>query len=138
MSVSLRVRDVLVPHITLTTEGIDRLYLNGYVPKLQITEGVVGFLRRHRGHSFASTTLMDPMTTAFVEKIEQLALAEDIALITFPKGQRKDDVAAAFRKNFERSEGIYLIGKSQERATIYRTVKRRHPSGMTYPWLVQS
>lgn len=138
MSLPLPVRNVLAPHITLTTEGIDRLYLNGYVPKLQITEGVVGFFRRHRGHSFASSTLMDPMTGTFVEKIEQLALAEDIPLITFAKGQRKDDVAADFRKNFNRSEGIYLIGKSQERATIYRTEKRRHPSGMTYPWLVQT
>ena len=138
MSVTLAVKDILDDHVVLTTEGIDRLYLNGYVPKLQMVEGVVGFFRRHRGEAFASTTLMDPMTRRFVDRVEQLALAEDIPLVTFAKGERKDDVAAEMRKGFEREEGVYFIGKSQERATIYRTEKRRHPSGMTYPWLVQS
>jgi hypothetical protein len=138
MSVTLSVKDILEQHVVLETEGIDRLYLNGYVPKLQMVEGVVGFFRRHRGESFAASALMDPMTRRFVDRIEQLALAEDVPLITFVKGQRKDDVAAEMRKGFEREEGIYFIGKSQERATIYRTEKRRHPSGMTYPWLVQS
>jgi hypothetical protein len=138
MSVTLSVKDILDQHIVLETEGIDRLYLNGYVPKLQMVEGVVGFFRRHRGEAFASSSLMDPMTTRFVEQIEQLAHAEDVPLITFAKGQRKDDVATEVRRGFHSEEGIYLIGKSQERATIYRTEKRRHPSGMTYPWIVQS
>jgi hypothetical protein len=39
--------------VTLETEGIDRMYLNAYVPSLQIVEGVVGFFRRHRGQTFA-------------------------------------------------------------------------------------
>jgi hypothetical protein len=138
MSVTLSVKDILDEHVVLEIEGIDRLYLNGYVPKLQMVEGVVGFFRRHREESFASTTLMDPMTQHLVDAIEQLALAQDVPLITFAKGQRKDDVAANVRRGFHAEEGIYLIGKSQERATIYRTEKRRHPSGMTYPWLVQS
>ena len=138
MSLPLRVSDILSQHIVLETEGIDRLYLNGYVPKLQMVGGVVGFLRRHRGHAFASSTLMDPMTSSFVDRIEQFALAEDIPMVSFAKGERKDDLANAIRKDFDRDEGVVFIGKSQERATIYRTEKRRHPSGMTYPWIVQS
>jgi hypothetical protein len=138
MSVTLSVQDILDQHIVLETEGIDRLYLNGYIPKLQIPEGVVGFFRRHRGEAFASSVLMDPMTRRFVDSIEQLALAEDIPLIIFAKGERKDDVAAEIRKGFTRNEGVYFIGKSQERATIYRTEKRRHPSGVSYPWIVQT
>src|SRR6266511_1833821 len=138
MSVILSVREILDRHIVLETEGIDRLYLNGYIPKLQIPEGVVGFFRRHRGEAFASSALMDPMTRQFVDRIEQLALAEDIPLIIFAKGERKDDVAAEIRKSFTRDEGVYFVGKSQERATIYRTEKRRHPSGVSYPWIVQT
>jgi hypothetical protein len=138
MSVAPSVKDVLAQHVVLETEGIDRLYLNGYVPKLQVVEGVVGFFRRHRGEAFASSALMEPMTERFVEGLEQFALAEDIPLITFAKGTRKDDVAAEIRQGFDREEGVYFIGKAQERATIYRTEKRRQPSGMTYPWIVQS
>jgi hypothetical protein len=139
MSVTLSVKDILSQHVVLETEGIDRLYLNGYVPKLQMTEGVVGFFRRHRAAKFASSTLMDPMTKQFVNAIEQLARAEDVPLITFAKGERKDDVAAKMRKDFDRDEGVYFIGKAQERATIYRTEKRRYVnSAMTYPWLVRS
>src|SRR5512142_234430 len=104
MSVTLSVKDILDKHIVLQTEGIDRLYLNGYVPKLQMVEGVVGFFRRHRGESFAASALMDPMTRRFVERIEQLALAEDVPLITFAKGQRKDDLAVTMRKRFKREE----------------------------------
>lgn len=139
MSVTLSVKDILAKHVVLETEGIDRLYLNGYVPKLQMTEGVVGFFRRHRAAKFASSTLMDPMTKQFVDAIEQLARAEDVPLITFAKGERKDDIAAKMRKDFDRDEGVYFIGKAQERATIYRTEKRRYVnSGVTYPWLVRS
>jgi hypothetical protein len=128
MSAAPSVKDILGEHVVLEIEGIDRLYLNGYVPKLQIVEGVVGFFRRHRGDAFASSALMEPITARFVESLEQFALAEDIPLITFRKGERKDDVAAEIRKSFDRDEGVYFIGKAQEKARIYRTEKRRQPS----------
>ena len=48
MSVTLSVQDILDQHVVLETEGIDRLYLNGF--------------RRHRGEAFASSALMDRST----------------------------------------------------------------------------
>ena len=62
MSVARSVAEVLRDHVTLEIEGIDRMYLNGYVPKLQYVEGVVHFFRKHRGYAFASSALMDPIT----------------------------------------------------------------------------
>jgi len=53
---------------------------------------------------------MDPISRAFVAAIEQYALAEQIPLITFHKGVRKDDVAAAFRARFDKEEGVVFIG----------------------------
>lgn len=44
-----RVKDILKQHVTLTTEGIDRMYLNAYLPFLQTPEGVLSFFRRHLG-----------------------------------------------------------------------------------------
>ena len=62
MTVAHSVGDVLDNHVTLEVEFIDRMYLNLYVPKLMYPAGVVGFFRGHRGMSFASGALMDPIS----------------------------------------------------------------------------
>ena len=59
MSVSRSVAEVLAEHVTLEVEGIDRMYLNVYVPGLQREQGVACFFRFHRGNQFASSALMD-------------------------------------------------------------------------------
>ena len=64
------------------------MYLNVYVPLLQTLEGVLGFLKKHRGHKVASTRLVEPITRKFVAAIEQFARADDIPLVCFAKGER--------------------------------------------------
>lgn len=44
MSIPSNVATMLRKHVTLEVEGIDRLYLNGYVPGLQAEGGVVYFI----------------------------------------------------------------------------------------------
>ena len=53
---------VLKNHVTLEVESIDGMYLNVYVPGLQTDAGVACFWRFHRGHRFASSVLMEPMS----------------------------------------------------------------------------
>ena len=53
MSVPRSVAELLKEHVTLEVEGIDRMYLNVYIPKLQRETGVASFFRFHRGHRFA-------------------------------------------------------------------------------------
>src|SRR6266542_1829756 len=100
MSLSRSVAEVLHEHVTLEVEGIDRMYLNVYVPALQRAGGVASFFRFHLGHRFASSALMDPITKAFIAQMEQFAKQEKVPIVTFEKGQRKDDVAAEYRKKF--------------------------------------
>jgi hypothetical protein len=64
MSVAQSVAEVLRDHVTLSVEGIDRMYLNVYVPRLQTDVGVSSFFRFHRGHTFASSVLMEPISRA--------------------------------------------------------------------------
>ena len=97
MSVPRTVAEVIRQHVTLEVEGIDRMYLNVYQPKLQTEGQVAAFFRSHRGHTFASSALMDPMTKAFIAASRASAEQNQIPLISFPKGQRKDDVAAEYR-----------------------------------------
>jgi hypothetical protein len=133
------VAEVLRDHVVLELEGIDRMYLNVYVPRLQTVEGVLGFIRRHRGNKVASTAMVEPITRAFVGAIERFVAENDIPVVNFEKGQRKDDVAARFRDAFREEEGVLFVGKAQEKCRVYRTEKRRNPNtGVSYAWIVKS
>lgn len=139
MNIPKSVGDVIQKHVLLEVEGIDRMFLNVYQPRLQHDRGAAAFFRYHRGQTFASSQLMAPMTRAFVIGIERFAEKNEIPLVSFTKSDRKDDVALARYAQFDAEEGVVFIGKAQEKATVYRTVKRRDPaSGRTYPWLIRS
>ena len=82
---------------------------------------------------------MDPITKAFIAQMEQFAKQEKVPVVTFQKGQRKDDVAAGYREKFTAGEGVLFIGKAQEKTPVFRTERRRNDqTGATYPWLVRS
>ena len=104
MSVARSVAEVLNEHVTLEVEGIDRMYLNVYVPQLQREQGVASFFGFHRGHQFASSVLMDPISKTFVAALEEYAQRDKIPVIQFRKGQRKDNIAAEQRKKFDKSD----------------------------------
>jgi hypothetical protein len=139
MSVPRTVAEVLREHVTLEVEGIDRMYLNVYMSDLQREQGVVWFLRHHRGHPFASSALMDPISKAFVAGIEAFVKQNDIPLLAFAKGQRKDDIATQYRTAFTGKEGVLFVGRAQEKTSVFRTAKRTNPTtGKKYPWIVRS
>ena len=139
MSVPQTVAEVLSKHVTLEVEGIDRIYLNVYVPVLQAVEGVLKFIRIHRGHPVASTAMVEPISRRFVESIEGYVRDHDIPMITFAKGQRKDDIANQRRAAFTQDEGVVFVGKAQEKCTVYRTEKRHNPrTHKSYAWIVKS
>jgi hypothetical protein len=139
MRVAQSVAEILSKHVVLEVEGIDRMYLNVYVPRLQIVEGVLGFLKKHLGHKVASTRLVEPITRAFVAAIENFVQDNAIPMICFEKGERKEEVAARLRSSFPKKEGVLFVGKAQEKCTIYRTEKRRNPrTGKSYAWIVKS
>jgi len=125
--------------VTLEVEGIDRMYLNVYQPKLQCEGQVAAFFRCHRGHTFASSALMDPMSKAFIASVERFTQQHQVPLLTFAKGQRKEEVALEYRAKFRGTEGILFVGKAQEKTPVFRTEKRKNPkTGQTYPWIVKS
>ena len=139
MSSTQSVTHILRERVTLEVESIDRLYLNVYVPKLQRVLGVVGFFREHHGATFASSALMEPLTTAFVKALERFAQTQGVPLITFAPGQRKDEVAQTYLATFSQQEGMLFIGKAQEKAVVWRTERRRNAqTGQPYAWLVKS
>ena len=138
MSVPRSVADVLRNHVTLEVEGIDRMYLNVYQPKLQTEKQAACFFRFHRGQPVASSSLMGVMTNAFLQQVDAFVERHGIPVVPLRKGQRKDEVAAEYRRSFPGSEGVLFLGKAQEKVTIFRTEKRTDRNGKKYPWIVKS
>jgi hypothetical protein len=109
-----------------------------WVPGLAHGGGVAGFFVGHRGCQYASTALMDPMTRAFVADIHHFVAARDLELVHFGK-ERKDEVTQRFLAGFGQAEGVLYVGRAQEKATVWRTQRRRNPvTGASYAWLVRS
>src|SRR5262249_53334567 len=102
MTLPRSVADVIAHHVTWELEGIDRMYLNLYVPGLQSEGGVVHFFREHRGQPFASSVLMEPISKRFRAAVMAFEQAEGIRLVTFHPGERKEDIAAAHRARVAR------------------------------------
>jgi hypothetical protein len=71
---------------------------------------------------------MAPISRKFVESIERFIQENEIPVVEFRRGQRKDEVAKERLAKFDREEGIVFVGKAQEKATVFRTEKRRNAS----------
>ena len=88
MTLPLSAADVLAEHVSFELECIDRVYCNAYVPKLAYPGGVATFFTKHRGATFASTCLADPISKQFVASIQRYAAEREIPFVRFEKGQR--------------------------------------------------
>lgn len=117
------INDLLRQHVALDIECMDRIYLNGYVPNLQVPGQLVNFLMHHRGNAIPSPALLRQMGDAFVRSVQTFAEQNDIPIIHFERGARKDDVAAEQRKSFTPGEGVVFIGIAQEKAHAFKASK---------------
>jgi hypothetical protein len=100
---------------------------------------VASFFCFHRGELLGSSALMNPMSKSFIAAVDRFVRREQVPLITFTRGQRKDDVTQEFRSRYSKSEGIVVVGRAQEKTPVFRTEKRRNPeTGRTYPWIVRT
>ena len=61
----------------------------------------------------------------------------EIEVVQFRPGERKDDVMAERPKRFDDAEGVVFIGKAQEKAPAFRTLKRHDVQGRSWPWIVR-
>lgn len=138
MTLPRSVADVLSDHVVLEVECIDRMYLNVYQPKLQHAAGLVGYVQRQLGLPIASTAPLARITDRFTAAVRQFAGREQIPWVDFAKGQRKDDVMHEYLAGFTAAEGVVFIGRAQEKTPLFRTEKRRHADGTSYPWIVKT
>ncbi len=79
------VAEILDGHVLLEVECIDRLYLNAYVPKLQLPGDLIRFLIEHRKYPIPSPALLGKMTESFVESVKRYANEHNIPIVHFEK-----------------------------------------------------
>jgi hypothetical protein len=107
------VNEILDGHVALDLECLDRVYLNAYVPTLQVSGQVATFLKVHRGQPIASPALFQKMGDAFRQAVARFAKRHQIPVIRFRKHDRQIDV---IRPYFEAASepGVIAIGVAQE------------------------
>src|SRR5215203_3427056 len=138
MTLPRTVADVLTDHVVFEVECIDRMYCNVYVPQLQHTGGLLGYIQRQLGLPIASTAPLGKVTDAFSAAMRRFARDQQVPWVDFAKGQRKDDVMHEHLARFDRQEGGLFIGRAQEKTSVFRTERRRDAAGESYPWIVRS
>jgi len=78
------------------------------------------------------------MSHAFVKAIGDFAKREGVEMITFAKGQRKDEVTRQRLEGFSAAEGVLYIGKAQEKFASFRVIKKISThTAQPYPWLTR-
>lgn len=124
------VETLLRDHVTLNVDCIDRLYLNGYVPRLQRPQNLWWFLHEHRKNPVVSPVLLKQLSDRFIAAIHGFALREGVPIVRFEGGRRKEEIAREHLARFKRDEGVVMIGVAQEKVSGFRVVqkgpRRRH------------
>jgi hypothetical protein len=118
--------EMVAGHVGLDISCVDRLYLNGYVAKLQTPGGVIYFFHDHRGKPIVSPALFEPIGEKFRKDIKDWALANGIPLIRFTAGERKADVMAPYLDAAAatgRSQ-VAAVGCAQEFQLVWTARKR--------------
>jgi hypothetical protein len=134
MAATVTVNDVLNGHVVLDVECLDRIYLNGYVPNLQVGGQVVSFMTAHLGYPIPSPAIMEKIGTAFRRAVDRFAADNKVPVVRFGKGDRKIEVMRPYlarQARTGRSE-VAAIGTSQEFQNVFAATKRQGDNGV--PW----
>jgi hypothetical protein len=134
MTTTVTVNEVLDGHVALDLECLDRIYLNAYVPNLQVGGQVVSFLTRHLGNPIPSPAIFEKIGTAFRKAVSRFAEDEHVPVVRFTKDDRKIDrmrpyVAAQAATG---RSGVAAIGVAQEYASVFTGTQKDAPNGI--PW----
>jgi hypothetical protein len=115
------VNDILDGHVGLDLECFDRIYLNGWVPNLQVSGQVVGFLTRHLGFAIPSPAILEKIGLRFRKAVAEFAAGDDIPVIRFAKGERKLEVMRPHLDRLARQGrcGVAAIGVAQEFQRVF-------------------
>jgi hypothetical protein len=120
------VNDALDGHVVLDIDCLDRVYLNAYVPNLQVGGQVVTFLTAHLGNPIPSPALFQKIGDRFRDAVTRYAQREHIPVVRFAKHARKADVMRPYLAKAERADrpGVVAVGVAQEFQSVFSAYDR--------------
>jgi hypothetical protein len=127
MAVVRTVPELLDGHVVLDVQCLDRIYLNGYVPNLQVGGQVSNFMRGHLGYDIPSPAVLERIGTAFRRSVSAFAEDERVPVAHFGKDDRKIDVMRRYmaRQAATGRAGVAAIGVAQEFQNVFASSKRQ-------------
>jgi len=122
----MTVNELLVGHVGLDIECLDRVYLNGYVPNLQVPGQVSSFMTAHLNQPIPSPAIMEKIGTRFRHGVQDFARAQQIPVVKFGKVDRKQDVMRPYllRQAATGRPGVAAIGVAQEYQSVWSAYQR--------------
>ena len=116
----ITVNDILAGHVSLDVACLDRIYLNGYLPTVQVPGQVVQFLQ-HRGFPIPSPAVVEKMGTRFRDAVKTFAEVNRIPVVRFGKNDRKLSVMQPHldRQAATGRAGVAAIGVAQEFQRVF-------------------
>ena len=81
--------------MSLQVRSVDRIFLAGYVPRLQCDGQLVGFLNERAGGTIPSPAILGRIGRGYVEEVNAFAKTNGIPVARFAKSDVKEDVAAS-------------------------------------------
>jgi len=126
----VNVNDVLDGHVVLDLQCLDRVYLNGYVPKLQVGGQVIGFLTEHLGYPVASPALFKRIGDRFSNAVRSFAELNGIPLLHLntPDRSRWNDRKVDHVRDYADTAtrpGVVAIVIAQEVQKVFMGHRRR-------------
>ena len=89
---ALNVNDLLEGHVALDLECLDRLYLNAYIPNLQVGGQVVRFMKDHLKLPVPSPAVFEKIGGRFRQAVKDFAEEKGVPLLRPKKGERQIDL----------------------------------------------
>ena len=131
---SVNVNTILDGQVSLDLECLDRIYLNGYVPNLQVSGQVAVFMRDHLGLKIPSPAVFERIGTKFRRAVGSYAEANHIPVVRFTKDDRKIDVMRPYLEVAARTgrSQVAAIGIAQEYAVVFTGTQQGGSNGI--PW----
>jgi hypothetical protein len=130
---------LLRDHVTLKRRSIDRIFLQAYVPKLQLVSQVCIFLRWQRKFRIPSSAVFGKIGDAYVKAIHKFAEQQHIPVVYFKKGEDKEETArpyletAAGKAKIGSQDRVALIGIAQEKASVWRSWPQKGQQNKAHP-----
>jgi hypothetical protein len=115
---------LLRDRVTLSVRCIDRIFMQGYVEKLQTGGGAAGYLLRQRKLPFPSSAAYKHIADKYAADVQLWAARNGIPIHHFEKGENKELYARPLIEAAAQQGGdgrVVLLGIAQEKASVWRS-----------------